>query len=74
MPGAPHAPLAPTGVAFDYCAICAVISLASTLVPPGAPQLPLPAFVYTVQMRAEGAIILVPSPHILFLARAPPVA
>src|ERR1700686_3018078 len=38
-------PSKPVGIAFDYCAICAVMNLAASIVPAAAPGLRVPAAV-----------------------------
>jgi hypothetical protein len=69
----PVPPGKPAG-ALDYCAICAVINLAGSVVPASAPVLPVAVAFHPVQFWSDGDAVLAASPHRLFKARAPPVA
>jgi hypothetical protein len=62
-------------VADDFCAVCALIHLASTLVPAEVAALPLPV-VFGQLRRPESALhfALPASPPASFAARAPPLA
>jgi hypothetical protein len=62
-------------VADDYCAVCALIHLASTLVPAEVAAMPLPV-VFGQLRRPESALhfALPASPPASFAARAPPLA
>jgi hypothetical protein len=70
-PGGHHGPKA----ADDYCAACALIHLAGTLVPSAAAALPLP-LVFGQLHRPHVALrsALPASPTSAFAARAPPLA
>jgi hypothetical protein len=64
----------PTGLADDFCAICASISLASTLVIPTSPAVVPPnSFVQDLSW-SFAAVELASIDHLLFNARAPPHA
>jgi hypothetical protein len=73
---APSSPLQknPNGLADDFCAICASVSLASTLVVPVAPAIDIP----TTSVRAlpwwSASTELASLDHFLFNARGPPHA
>src|ERR1700674_2778559 len=70
LPDTPSAPLKPVGFAFDYCAICAVMNLAASVVPAAAPGLPVPVVINRVQFWTILDVSLAELPHILFQARA----
>ena len=74
MPSAPAVPAKPPGLAFDYCAICAVINLAGSAVPAAAPILSAPAAFHLVRFWPDADIVSAASPHRFFNARAPPLA
>jgi len=63
----------PIGLASDYCAICAVMVLASSVRPAGAPASPQPAGSIAVRFWANAEVLAAISPHRLFQARAPPL-
>jgi len=67
-------PAKPIGLAFDYCAICAVIVLANSVRPETAPPLPTPAVVPRERVEKDAEIVPAALPHLLFQARAPPLA
>src|SRR5262245_42198993 len=72
-----NAPSRPTGredLADDLCLICTLIHLAGTLVPADAPPLPLPSIFGRMRLEAAAAFALTASHHVLFQARAPPIA
>jgi hypothetical protein len=73
-PDAPAAPVKPAGLAFDYCAICAVANLAANAVPASAPGLAIPAAFHPIRIWPDAAAATAASPHRLFRARAPPLA
>jgi hypothetical protein len=58
----------------DYCAICALIHLAGTVVATEPPSLPLPAVFGRTQSEAAVEFGLTAPHHALFAARAPPIA
>ena len=64
----------PIGLASDYCAICAVIVLASSIRPAAAPRPPMPAGSIVVRFWAPVEFFSETSPHRIFQARAPPLA
>jgi hypothetical protein len=68
------APTKPAGLAFDYCAICAVMNLAAAAVPASAPGLPVPIIVGASRGWTVPDISPAELPHLLFQARAPPIA
>jgi hypothetical protein len=70
----PAAPSKPAGLAFDYCAICAVMNLAASAVPAAAPGLPVPLVLGPPRFWTITEISLAQVPHLLFRARAPPLA
>ena len=63
---------APAG-ADEYCAVCALIHLAGTVVMAQPPSLPLPA-VFGKTPKPTAGLDLAAHHHSLFAARAPPVA
>ena len=71
---ASSASASPIGLAPDYCAICAVMVLASSIRPAAAPTLPMPAVVPRERFEKNAEIIPAAVPHLLFQARAPPLA
>jgi hypothetical protein len=73
-PNAPAVPSKPIGVAFDYCAICAVMNLAASAVPAAAPGLPVPIVLGQTRFWTIPEISLAEISHLLFRARAPPLA
>jgi hypothetical protein len=77
---APAGTAAPAGyegpkIADDFCAVCTLIHLASTIVPTEVAALPLPV-VFGQLRRTDSALHLVlpASPPAPFAARAPPLA
>ncbi|MGH7490001.1 MAG: DUF2946 family protein [bacterium] len=63
------------GVADDYCGVCALIHLASSLVPTEAAALPIPvAFRHWRPLDAALCLLLPASFPSPFSARAPPLA
>jgi hypothetical protein len=67
-------PSKPVGIAFDYCAICAVTNLTASGVPAAAPGLPVPAALGAVRFQGTPDVSLAALPHLLFRARAPPLS
>jgi hypothetical protein len=57
----------------DFCAICASIALAGSLVVPATPALELPLTVERVWLRQADAREALRFPRLSFQARAPPV-
>src|ERR1700730_13311060 len=74
VPNAPSSPSKPAGLAFDYCAICAVMNLAGSVVPAAAPGLPVQVAISRVRFWTTLDVSLAALPHLLFQARAPPLA
>jgi len=72
--GTPLAPAKPDGVAHDFCAVCALIHLAGTLVPSAVPSLPAPVVFSQPRFELFASVALTASPHASFQARAPPIA
>jgi hypothetical protein len=74
----PYAPADPAhdkpGLAGDFCAVCSVMQVASSAVPPAAPVLPLPDAFVRISLDASIDLTLGASPHLLFQARGPPRA
>jgi Protein of unknown function (DUF2946) len=58
----------------DYCAYCSVISLVSSIVRAAAPALPLPVVLSSLRFWTIFDVASALSAHLLFEARAPPVA
>jgi hypothetical protein len=73
VPQAPADPSKPGGLAFDYCAICAVINLAGAMMPTTAPTSLPPTAVGPVRFWVSVDNIAAALPHRLFQARAPPL-
>jgi hypothetical protein len=61
-------------LAHDYCAVCALIHLAGTVVVAQAPDLPVPALFGATQADPPAEVGLTARNHALFAARAPPIA
>jgi hypothetical protein len=61
-------------LADDYCAVCALIHIAGTVVASQAPELPVPAQFGATQSDPPLEIGLTARSHALFAARAPPTA
>jgi hypothetical protein len=61
-------------LADDYCAACALIHLAGTLVTSEPPALPLPAIFGRALPKFSAEFGLPAQSHALFAARAPPLA
>jgi len=74
LPDAPAVPAKPPGLAFDYCAICAVTNLASSAVPAVAPTLPVAAVFHPVRFWPDADATATAAPYRLFKARDPPQA
>ena len=70
----PAAPGKPTGLIDDTCAICTLIQMAGNTVPTTAPTLVPPNFVSHERLHATHHDALSASAHVVFRARAPPVA
>jgi hypothetical protein len=64
----------PTGLPHDFCAICANVGLASTLVVPDSPFVLVPSSFVQVSQWPVAATERVTFDHFLFNARGPPVA
>jgi hypothetical protein len=64
----------PSGLADDFCAICASISLANTLVIPTSPVVAPPKSFVQDLSWSFAAVELASIDHLLFNARAPPHA
>ena len=58
----------------DFCAICAVIALASTAVAAAPPPLPLPQAVELPRRITDTAFLDLHATHVAFQSRAPPVS
>jgi hypothetical protein len=76
---APDAPAVPAKqklpkLADDFCAICSLMNLASSVLPATAPGLPLPLLATKVQITTRLEIARAAPPSIVFQARAPPQA
>jgi hypothetical protein len=61
-------------LADDYCAVCALIHIAGTVVASQAPELPVPAQFGATRSDPPLEIGLTARSHVLFAARAPPIA
>lgn len=72
-PPAPGKQKAP-GLADDFCAICSLMNLASSVLPATAPGLPLPLLAKQVQITTRLEIARAAPPSLVFQARAPPQA
>jgi hypothetical protein len=65
----------PANDADDYCAICAIIHLASTSFVPDTPALPVPFTAEPVQQHFSSVAFIVTAPRrTAFQSRAPPLA
>jgi hypothetical protein len=64
----------PAKDADDYCAICAVIHLASSSFLPEPPKLPLPVVARAVQHLVQTGLAFVAPHRTAFRSRAPPLA
>jgi hypothetical protein len=64
----------PTGLPRDFCAICANIGLASSLLVPDSPFVLVPSSFVQVSQWPVAATERVAFDHFLFNARGPPVA
>jgi hypothetical protein len=62
------------GLADDYCAICALMDLASTAVPSAPPDLPPPVLFGRLRSEPNAEFELAAPNHAPFAARAPPLA
>jgi hypothetical protein len=58
----------------DYCAICAVMHLASSSFLPDAPRLPVPFVSQTIEHSGHVAFVFVAPQRTAFQSRAPPLA
>jgi hypothetical protein len=74
VPEAPAAPIKPAGLAFDYCAICAVMNLAGSALPAAAPALPVQTVFHPAPFWPEADAAATAAAHRLFKARGPPLA
>jgi hypothetical protein len=84
LPGAPAATDANTAaqrhgdkspaIADDYCAICALIHLAGTVVATAPPDLPAPIWFGALRSQQRAEFELTAPARAPFAARAPPVA
>ena len=70
LPAGDEAP----ALADDYCAVCALIHLAGTVVASEPPALPLPALFGRARTDSTAEFGLTAQSHALFAARAPPFA
>jgi hypothetical protein len=70
LPAGDEAP----ALADDYCAICALIHLAGTVVAAEPPALPLPVVFARARSELVAEFGLTARHHTLFAARAPPIA
>jgi hypothetical protein len=61
-------------LADDYCAICALIHLAGTVVAAAPPDLPAPVLFGALRSQPRAEFELTARARALFAARAPPVA
>jgi hypothetical protein len=64
----------PIGLAFEYCAICAVINMGAAMVPAQAPASPAPANIGRSSFSPRADTDTRAQAHLLFQARAPPFA
>jgi hypothetical protein len=71
---APAVPIIPGGMAFDFCEICAVASLAGSAIPAAPPELFVAVVVHQIRFWLQADAAYAVSPHRLFQARAPPRA
>jgi len=62
----------PVRLGFDYCAICVVINMGASMMPPDAPASGAPADVSKVQFSPHTEATPWTLGHLLFQARAPP--
>src|ERR1700674_32857 len=74
VPDAPSAPSKPVGLTFDYCAVCAVMNLAASVIPAATPGLLVPVALGRVPFQKIPDVSFAGSLHLLFRARAPPLA
>jgi hypothetical protein len=58
----------------DYCAICVVINMGASMMPPDAPASGVPVDVSKVQFSPSAEAVPWTLGHLLFRARAPPSA
>jgi hypothetical protein len=73
-PIASATPSKTSGLASDYCASCSAASLANLIVRATAPVLPLAVVVTSIRFRTKFDVAFAVSAHLLFEARAPPLA
>ena len=71
---APAAPQGPAGTADDFCAICANISLAGTLVLPILASILVPVSIINELPKPQADVRPSSIAHLLFRARGPPHA
>jgi hypothetical protein len=64
----------PIGLAFEYCAICVVIKMGTSIVPAVAPDSDVPVVVGEVRFLYHAEAATWTFGHLLFQARAPPFA
>jgi hypothetical protein len=64
----------PAGLAFDYCAICAVIKMGAATVAPEAPVAGVPVMAGGMRLAPHAEAAVRTLAHLLFQARAPPAA
>jgi hypothetical protein len=64
----------PIGLVFDYCAICVVINMGASMIPPDVPVSGVPVDVSKVQFSPHTEAAPWTLGHLLFQARAPPSA
>jgi hypothetical protein len=74
VPDDPAVPSNQTGLAGDYCAICALIKLAGAVVPAAGPVTLAPDLISQAHLGTSAGSVLTASSHLLFQARAPPLA
>jgi len=64
----------PVRLAFDHCAICEVVNMGASVMPPDAPASGVPVDVSKVQFSPHAEATRSTLGHLLFQARAPPSA
>jgi hypothetical protein len=67
-------PASPAGLAFEYCAVCAVIKMGASAVPQEAPASGVPVLAGGVRLAPHADVAAWTVEHQLFQARAPPSA
>jgi hypothetical protein len=68
----PAVPTIPTGLALDYCEICAAVNLVSNGVPANSPQMRVPLGIRQIRFWLQVDAAFAGSSHRPFQARAPP--